>query len=159
MTLSRVLMAISGAMIVSIASAATDTAEILKPFPAAEKGTSRYVIDLPTLQDESTAKVQIIAGKTTEIDCNTRSFGGTITEENLEGWGYSYYTVSALTGPISTMMACLDNTVQEGFVAMQDAPLIRYNSKLPVVIYAPEDVTVKYRIWQADVLELNAEQQ
>lgn len=159
MTLSRLFMAISGAMIFSIASAATDTTETLKPFPEAEKGSTRYVIELPELKDESIAKVQIIAGKTTEIDCNTRSFGGSITEENLEGWGYNYYKVSELTGPASTLMACLDNTVQEGFVAMQDAPLIRYNSKLPVVIYAPEDVTVKYRIWQADVLELDAPQQ
>lgn len=159
MTLSRLFMAISGAMIFSIASAATDTTEILKPFPEAEKGSTRYVIELPELKDESVAKVQIIAGKTTEIDCNTRSFGGSITEETVEGWGYNYYTVSNLTGPASTLMACLDNAVKEGFVAMQDAPLIRYNSKLPVVIYAPEDVTVKYRIWQADVLELDATKQ
>lgn len=60
---------------------------------------------------------------------------------------------------MSTLMACLDDTKHEAFVSMQDAPLIRYNSKLPVVIYAPEDVTVKYRIWQADVLELDAAKQ
>lgn len=28
--------------------------------------------------------------------------------------------------------------------------LLRYNSKLPIVIYAPKDMEVKYRIWKAD---------
>lgn len=157
MKLSRLLMVLSGAMVFSFASA--NTAEVLKPFPVAEAGISRYVIELPELKDEDAVKLQLITGKTIKVDCNTRNFGGSITEENLEGWGYNYYKVSELTGPMSTLMACLDDTKHEAFVPMQDAPLIRYNSKLPVVIYAPEDVTVKYRIWQADVLELDAAKQ
>jgi ecotin len=28
--------------------------------------------------------------------------------------------------------------------------LIRYNSRLPVVVYVPEGVEVRYRIWRAD---------
>ncbi|MEE4607550.1 MAG: ecotin family protein [Desulfobacteraceae bacterium] len=28
--------------------------------------------------------------------------------------------------------------------------LIRYNSSLPVVVYAPEGVAVRYRIWNAE---------
>ena len=28
--------------------------------------------------------------------------------------------------------------------------LIRYNSRLPVVVYAPEGVELRYRIWKAD---------
>ena len=28
--------------------------------------------------------------------------------------------------------------------------LIRYNSKLPIVVYAPEGVEVQYRVWKAD---------
>ena len=27
--------------------------------------------------------------------------------------------------------------------------LIRYNSRLPIVVYAPEDYEIKYRIWTA----------
>jgi ecotin len=26
---------------------------------------------------------------------------------------------------------------------------VRYNSKLPIVVYAPTDVEVRYRIWSA----------
>lgn len=30
---------------------------------------------------------------------------------------------------------------------MGQAAFIRYNSKLPIVVYAPKDVDVKYRVW------------
>jgi ecotin len=31
-----------------------------------------------------------------------------------------------------------------------DNSLLRYNSKLPIVVYTPENVDVKYRVWKAD---------
>jgi ecotin len=38
----------------------------------------------------------------------------------------------------------------ERFISLGGEPyLIRYNSKLPVVVYVPKGVTVKYRIWKA----------
>lgn len=154
MKLSRLVMAISGAMLFSVATA--NTTDILKPFPAAEANETRYVIELPKLADEDNVKVQLIAGKTIEVDCNNHRFGGEISEENLEGWGYNFYRVSELTGPMSTLMGCGEESKHDEFVTMGDSPLIRYNSKLPIVIYAPKDVTVKYKIWQADVLELEA---
>jgi ecotin len=30
-----------------------------------------------------------------------------------------------------------------------DGFLLRYNSKLPVVLYVPKDVEVRYRVWSA----------
>jgi ecotin len=37
------------------------------------------------------------------------------------------------------------------FIAMGGEPyIIRYNSRLPVVVYAPEGVEVRYRIWSAE---------
>jgi ecotin len=36
------------------------------------------------------------------------------------------------------------------FITLGGAPcLIRYNSRLPVVVYVPEGVEVRYRIWTA----------
>ena len=36
------------------------------------------------------------------------------------------------------------------FIPLGGEPyLIRYNSKLPVVVYVPEGVEVRYRIWRA----------
>ena len=31
-----------------------------------------------------------------------------------------------------------------------DAGMLRYNSKLPIVVYTPANIDVKYRIWRAD---------
>jgi ecotin len=37
------------------------------------------------------------------------------------------------------------------FITLGGEPdLIRYNSRLPVVVYAPEGVEVRYRIWTAE---------
>jgi ecotin len=49
------------------------------------------------------------------------------------------------------MMACPDNTKRQEFVAahLGDAAMQRYNSRLPIVVYVPKDVEVRYRIWSA----------
>ena len=51
-----------------------------------------------------------------------------------------------------TLMAPLPGTPQvEKFVTLGGEPyLVRYNSRLPLVIYVPEGVEVRYRIWRAD---------
>ena len=39
---------------------------------------------------------------------------------------------------------------EDRFIAIGGEPyIIRYNSRLPVVVYAPEGVEVRYRIWSA----------
>ncbi|MCG8509052.1 MAG: ecotin family protein, partial [Rhodospirillales bacterium] len=39
----------------------------------------------------------------------------------------------------------------ERFVKLGGEPyLIRYNSRLPVVVYVPQEAEVRYRIWRAD---------
>jgi len=38
----------------------------------------------------------------------------------------------------------------ERFITLGGDPyLIRYNSRLPIVVYVPEDAEVRYRIWKA----------
>ncbi len=47
-------------------------------------------------------------------------------------------------------MACPDSKKTEAFVpVVGDGFLLRYNSKLPVVVYVPKDVEVRYRVWSA----------
>ena len=50
------------------------------------------------------------------------------------------------------MMACPDGKKTEKFVTayLGDHSLLRYNSKLPIVVYTPENIEVKYRLWKAD---------
>jgi ecotin len=52
---------------------------------------------------------------------------------------------------MSTLMACPPGSKKKrAFVpVVGDGFTVRYNSKLPIVVYAPTDVEVRYRIWSA----------
>ena len=119
----------------------------LYPFPAAADGMVRHVIDLPEEPDESTLKVEIIPGKTMLVDCNIHILSGDLTEKDLQGWGYSYYEFTSDGQTASTMMAC--HEPEESKFVSGKTLLVRYNSKLPVVVYAPQGYDIKYRIWEA----------
>lgn len=131
-------------------AACATTPEALKPYPAAEAGYSRHVIELPAQANEAEYKVEIIAGKTLEVDCNQQRLGGQWQEKTVEGWGYSYYELGQVGPAVSTLMACPDGSRKQAFVRVGGEPhLVRYNSKLRLVIYAPNDIEVRYRLWSA----------
>jgi ecotin len=123
-----------------------------KAYPAAETGISRHVLHLPTLKDESAVKLELIVGKTIETDgVNQYFFSGKIEAKTVEGWGYTRY--NATIGVLgSTTMAPPPNAPKVSkFVAIVGEPtIVRYNSKLPVVVYAPEGYEVRYRMWKAE---------
>ncbi|MDU7284484.1 MAG: ecotin family protein [Escherichia coli] len=95
--------------------------EKIAPYPQAEKGMKRQVIQLTPQEDESTLKVD-------------------------------YYVFDKVSSPVSTMMACPDGKKEKKFVTayLGDAGMLRYNSKLPIVVYTPDNVDVKYRVWKAE---------
>ena len=80
------------------AALSVQAADNMKAFPPAEPGMVRHVLQLPEQKDESAHKVELIVGKTVEIDAvNSYFFGGTIEEETIQGWG-SRATTSASSG-------------------------------------------------------------
>ena len=112
----------------------------------------RYVLQLPKQDDESAFKVELIVGKTVLLDEQNRYFfSGKIQAETIKGWGFTRYTVSQLGPMAGTQIAVDPNTPKVNrFITLGGEPyLIRYNSRLPVVVYAPEGVEVRYRIWTA----------
>ncbi|CAA6676569.1 MULTISPECIES: ecotin [unclassified Lentimonas] len=122
----------------------------LKPYAEASEGMVRYVIELPKLEDESLKKVELVVGKTVPTDgVNRHFFGGKITRETIQGWGYSYYELKAIGPMAGTLMAPHPDAPKVNtFVPVRsDLGLLRYNSKLPLVVYVPEGVEVKYRLW------------
>ena len=124
----------------------------MQAFPPAEAGMVRYVLELPKQDDESAFKVELAVGKTVQTDAQNRYFfGGQIVEETIEGWGFPRLVVSAL-GPMAGTLIAVDPAAPKvaRFVTLGGEPfLIRYNSRLPVVVYVPEGVEVRYRIWTA----------
>jgi len=133
----------------SVGSAQTPK-DIADLYPLPENGYHAYEILLPSLENEVDAKVQLLIGKTMTTDCNTFWFRGTLHEEILPGWGYSYLIVEDIHGPFSTLMACPPESEKETFVMISEIPLQRYNSKVPLIIHVPQGFEVKYRIWYAD---------
>lgn len=154
---------LSAILALTLAATAPATAASLKdiaPYPEAEKGFTRQVIHLPAQPDEQAHKLEILAGKTLQVDCNRQHLAGSLEEHTLQGWGYSYYRLDKVGGPASTLMACPDGKKTEAFVpVVGEGFLLRYNSKLPVVVYVPDGVQVRYRVWSAsqDVQEAKVE--
>ena len=132
----------------------------LKAFPAAQEGMERFVIVLPHKErgEEDDFRVELIAGKTMMTDgVNLVRLASRIEPRNLQGWGYTFYEVTGSDQTLSTMMAPPEGAPQvETFVTA--APLqIRYNSRLPIVVYAPKGYEIRYRIWQASETTQTAE--
>lgn len=140
------------ALIFLTAISFVSAADNMKAFPPAEKGMVRYVLQLPKQDDEFAFKVELLVGKTVLLEEGNRYFfGGKIEAVNIEGWGFTRYVVSELSPMAGTLMAVDPNAPRvPRFITIGGEPvLIRYNSLLPVVVYAPDGVEVRYRIWRA----------
>jgi len=126
--------------------------DVMKPYPLPEAGYDRMVIHLEPLDNENLRKVELLIGKSMEVDCNLHSLSGTLERKTIAGWGYSYYILRNAGGPAaSTRMACPPGEeMKQAFVQVRgDGQLLRYNNKLPIVVYVPAGVEVRYRIWAA----------
>lgn len=124
----------------------------MSAFPPADDGMVRHVLQLPQLADESAFKVELIVGKTVQLDGRNRYFfAGKIQEQIIQGWGFPRYVLGKLGPMAGTLMAVEPGASKvPRFVTLGGEPyLIRYNSSLPVVVYVPEGVDVRYRIWAA----------
>ena len=114
---------------------------------------TRFVIMLPPRADEDLLKMELIIGKTVTLDERNRYFfGGRIETETLKGWGYDRYVLKSLGPMAGTLMAVAPDIPKvERFISLGGDPeLRRYNSRLPMVIYVPKGVEVRYRIWRGD---------
>jgi ecotin len=134
----------------------------LKPYPAPGAGESRWVIQLPGVlrpgpdpaisSDPADWRVELIVGRELEVDCNRQLLQGRISPESVPGWGYTIYRVSGGERALATLMACPpDQPPRRAFVPLAGEPtLVRYNASLPIVIYAPEGLQVRWRLWKAE---------
>ncbi|MEZ5479469.1 MAG: ecotin family protein [Thiolinea sp.] len=120
----------------------------MKPYPAARPGYTRLTIHLPERANEQHLKVELLPGKYMTTDCNVSHFSGSLASKTAQGWGFPYYEVANLRGPMQTRMRCPEGQQKKGVVPvyMGNQAIIDYNSKLPVVVYAPNGYNVQYRV-------------
>ena len=128
----------------------TTSTSVLDAYPKADADSTRHVIHLPIGDDENNLKIELLAGKVAEVDCNLHQYSGNWEEKIVEGWGYNYYELSQVEGPLSTKKACPDEEPSLQFVpVVGNASLLQYNSSLPVVVYLPKDFELRWRTWVA----------
>ena len=142
---------IAASLFLALSAACAEDHKYLKAFPAAKQGNSRYVILLPHKErdEESNFRVEIFVGKELLTDgVNQVRLGATIETRLLEGWGFTYYEVVSFGPDASTLMAVPPGTPRtKEFVSM--SIIVPYNSRIPLVVYVPEEGKVRYRIWTA----------
>jgi ecotin len=142
-------------------STSTNAADYMKAFPPAAPGMIRYMISLPPLEDESAIKVELVVGKTVNVDERNRYFfGAKLEKETIRGWGFDRYILRKL-GPIASTLVAIDPNAPkvDRFVTLSGEPrLVGYNSRLPLVVYVPTGVEVRYRLWRADPNATTAQQ-
>jgi ecotin len=120
-------------------------------YPAAAPGQKRLVIPLAVQMDESAWKVEIKVGKTLEIDGAYTNGTATIEEKSLAGNGFKFYEVKAASVMLPTRTSgSADLPAVTRFVTMGSTGPIRYNSKFPLIVYVPEGLEVRYRLWKAE---------
>jgi ecotin len=130
----------------SVEAAMAGSRDELKAFPKQMSGHSRYVFIPETREMEDNFQIELLPGKVMQIDCNRHRLAGSITKRIVEGFGYDYYVFETAGAVAATRMGCPDNSKHEAFVAAQGLT-VRYNSKLPVVVFAPEGYSVRFRLW------------
>lgn len=117
----------------------------------------KHAIFLEPRVDEALYKVEIYAVKSQEVDnCNKHFLLGDFELKTLEVHGFPYYIFKSNTQIISTKMSCGDNIAKMKNVPSGKTELVKYISVLPLVVYAPQDIEIKYKIWKQDPRELDA---
>lgn len=126
------------------------------PYPEAPVGMKRCVIYLDPkdeVDELSHLKIELIPGRITYCEDPKRNFiSGAIEERTIEGWGYDYYTVQ-MGGVVDKQGNAVSGRNSIQFVPLVGTgPNLRYNSKLPIVVYAPQDAEVRYRVWSDETV-------
>lgn len=134
----------------SVSDSVDAAAHALSAFPTAIDGYQRHVIELPAEKHEDDRKLELMGGKEMTVDCNARGLDGQFETRDVKGWGYTYWVLQSRGQVLGTMMACPPGSEHVGFMSAQPK-LVRYNSKLPVVVFVPEGMTLHYRVWRAGV--------
>jgi ecotin len=134
----------------------------LKPYPAPAPGERRWVIQLSGLLPPSPDlaisthpadwRVELIAGRNLELDCNRVMFSGRLRSQPVAGTELRVVRISEVSPLASTRMACPPGEPKRrAFVPMGGKPfVVPYDVSRPIVLYAPKDLELRWRLWKAE---------
>jgi ecotin len=143
-------LAIFSTLVLSLGISAFAENKPIDAFPREINGKERHVIYVPEVQKTNGLLVDLnFSIVLKDSDCNYKSLLGQIEEKNLEGWGYTYFEVMSDGNYTSTRMFCGDETTKEEAIYAYPPKYIDYNPRMPIVVYAPKNIFVNYRIFEA----------
>jgi ecotin len=134
----------------------------LDPYPAPAPAERRWVVQLPGIPPPSRDpglssepadwRVELLVGRHALVDCNLHRFSGRIRSAPLPGSDRTVLRVEDVTPMASTRMACPPGQPKRRvFVPMGDQPfLVPYEVSRPIVLYAPAELELRWRLWRAD---------
>lgn len=109
---------------------------------------AKNVIKLQKLENERDYKVEIVFAKSLEVDCNNHFLEGGKLKEKPTKEPVLLYEFDAKAELASTMMMCPDGKKEKKLVYYSFTKTLNYDSYMPIVIKAPKDVAVKYKIYK-----------
>jgi len=129
-------------------SASEEARKAIAAYPEAEQGQQRWIIWLtPRAEraEEAGLLLQIRVGMDVETDgVNRYGLVGQLSNRSVSGWGYNYYLYEGQPIVTSTRMGSMGFGVEDTTVWTVPT-VIPYNSRLPVVVYTPEQMQVSHR--------------
>jgi len=144
---------VAACMVLSHAAAQSEAERNLKAFPPPDEGMTRHVLMLPPHDEEDSLRVELQIGKVVQTDPHNRHFfAGSLQAVDIEGWGFTRYVLAELGPMAGTLIAVEPDAPKvDRFITLGgETQLLRYNSRLPLVVYLPKGVEVRHRIWRAD---------
>jgi len=130
---------------------AGEGSDSLAVFPPPAAGQTRWVIHLSAQAREDRIKVELLPSIRMRTDCNHHLASAQVETHTVPGWGYAYQVMGDIGPVIATLIGCPAEATRERDVPVNtDLPLQRYNSRAPIVFYAPAQVTLRYRLWRGD---------
>ena len=141
----------------------------LTPYPQPGRGERRWLIQppgvLPPIADAGLSphpsdwRLELIVGRELRVDCNGPRLSGRLQRVLLPGSRLPILRLIETGPPIYTRMACpADPPARRAFVAIGNEPfLLPYRVSPPIVIYAPSELQVRWRLWKAERLPRQAQ--
>ena len=121
----------------------------LSIYPTVRAELNRHVIWLDPQQHEQQLKVEIVATKQHMKDCNQGSFSADFSQKYLKDGRHAYYQIGKTGHYISTLMGCPDvGNLEDIAIYLSGNTMQPYQSDSPIIVYAPQEIQVSYRIWQ-----------